>query len=153
MKQLAKTILHRVIYCLLAAASSSCSTTTELKAEADQSPEKAKSAGPAFYILKEGDKVENKLPLPNKTQIMVNWTYSDGSKKSKEGFRGWDMDHDGRFDMLEVVDVQGQIVSWAYDFDGDGVIDAIENAKPVQVSAQDLRQSEVPVDETALDRQ
>ena len=84
---------------------------------------------------------------------MVNWTYSDGSKKSKEGFRGWDMDHDGRFDMLEVVDGEGQIVSWAYDFDGDGVIDAVENPKPVQVSVQDLRQSEVPVDETALDRQ
>lgn len=152
MKQVAKTISRRVIYCLLAAVSSSCSTTTDLKTEANHPPEKAKAAGPAFYILKEGDKVENKLPLPNKTQIMVNWTYSDGSKKSKEGFRGWDMDHDGRFDMLEVVDGEGQVVSWAYDFDGDGVIDAVENPKATRTRAQDLSESEVLLDEMAIER-
>lgn len=93
---------------------------------------KPKVVAPAFYTLKEGSKMVNKAPLPNKTEIMVNWTYTDGSKKSKEGFRGWDLDHDGRFDMLEVLGPDGEHQMWAYDFDGDGVIDAVDKSKMEQ---------------------
>jgi hypothetical protein len=73
------------------------------------------------------------MPLPERTQVLVDWTYSDGAKHSKEGFRGWDVNHDGRFDMVEVLDEAGKPVSWAYDFNGDFVIDAVEHAsKPSQ---------------------
>ena len=97
---------------------------------------KAKEAAPAFYTLKEGSKMLNSAPLPNKTEIMVNWTYTDGSKKSKEGFRGWDIDHDGRFDMLEVLGPDGEPQMWAYDFDGDGVIDAVDK-RPMEKNSSD----------------
>lgn len=87
---------------------------------------------PAFYILKEGDKAMSPSPLPDLTRILINWTYSDNSKTSQEGFRGWDIDHDGRFDMLEVLDASGKTLSWAYDFDGDGAVDALESSQAEQ---------------------
>ncbi len=92
-----------------------------------QSPEMSEVnvASPAFYTLKEGAAIEHPAPLPNLTKIFVNWTYSDGGKSSQEGFRGWDIDRDGSFDMLEALDSEGKPYMWAYDFDGNGVIDAI----------------------------
>jgi hypothetical protein len=96
-------------------------------------PESAEKrvAGPAFYVLREGERLDYPMPLPNRTQILVDWTYSDGAKHSKEGFRGWDVNHDGRFDMVEVLDQAGKPVAWAYDFNGDSVIDAVEHASKV----------------------
>jgi hypothetical protein len=108
---------------------SSCATTTKSDTEVSEK----KPAGPAFYVLREGDKISYPMPLPERTQVLVDWTYSDGAKHSKEGFRGWDVNHDGRFDMVEVLDEAGKPVSWAYDFNGDFVIDAVEHAsKPSQ---------------------
>lgn len=96
-----------------------------------QSPdaEDIKNATPAFYTLKEGATIQHKAPLPNLTKIFVNWTYSDGGKSSQEGFRGWDIDRDGNFDMLEALDADGKPYMWAYDFDGNGVIDAVTGGK------------------------
>ena len=111
-----------------------CATT---KAPGDSG--NAKVVAPAFYTLKEGAKAVNKTPLPNKTEIMVNWTYTDGSKKTKEGFVGWDLDHDGRFDMLEVLGPDGEPQMWAYDFDGDGVIDAVDKSKMEQNLTADAK--------------
>ncbi|MEI6397856.1 MAG: hypothetical protein WCO71_03705 [Pseudomonadota bacterium] len=111
-----------------------CATT---KAPKDSG--NAKVVAPAFYTLKEGAKAVNKTPLPNKTEIMVNWTYTDGSKKTKEGFVGWDLDHDGRFDMLEVLGPDGEPQMWAYDFDGDGVIDAVDKSKMEQNLTADAK--------------
>ena len=85
----------------------------------------SKVVSPAYYTLKEGDVIRHKAPLPNLTKIFVNWTYSDGGKTSQEGFRGWDIDRDGNFDMLEALDAEGKPYMWAYDFDGNGVIDAV----------------------------
>ena len=96
-----------------------CSTT-----ETPEMPE-VKVTSPAFYTLKEGAVIEHPSPLPNLTKIFVNWTYSDGGKSSHEGFRGWDIDRDGSFDMLEALDAEGKPYMWAYDFDGNGVIDAV----------------------------
>lgn len=108
-----------------------CATAPVVEEDAE------KTVMPAFYTLKEGDKIAHKMPLPNLTKIYVNWTYSDGGKKSKEGFRGWDMDHDGRFDMLEVLDVTGKPYMWAFDFDGDGVIDAVDKKKAPDMATGD----------------
>ena len=86
-----------------------------------------RAAGPAFYVLREGETINYPMPLPNRTKIFIDWTYSDGVKRSKEGFRGWDVNHDGRFDMVEVLDEGGRTMAWAYDFNGDFVIDAVEH--------------------------
>jgi hypothetical protein len=98
---------------------SSCST---VKATLSSSKPKA---GPAFHVLREGQRIEQSPPLPDRMDIGINWTYSNG-EKTKESFRGWDFDSDGQFDMLEVVDHAGAPVSWAYDFDGDALIDVVE---------------------------
>lgn len=106
----------------------------------DQEAVNSKVVTPSFYTLKEGRQTKRAMPLPNNSDIEINWTYSDKSKKTNDGFRGWDFDHDGRFDMLEVLDGQGAVVSWAYDFDGDGIIDKTEQAQ---------EKSGLPVDDQA----
>lgn len=88
-----------------------------------------KMPGAAFHVLKEAQPVEYQRPLPTRMPVMVNWRFSDGSTRIVEGFRGWDMNHDGRFDMLEVLDGTGTTTSWIYDFNGDSVIDAVEELK------------------------
>lgn len=98
---------------------SSCST---VKATLISSKPKA---GPAFYVLREGQRIEKSPPLPDRMDIGVNWTYSNG-EKTNGSYRGWDFDRDGQFDMLEVVDQHGARLSWAYDFDGDALIDVVE---------------------------
>lgn len=98
----------------------SCSTLKSAAAPSQQKP------GPAFYVLREGQRIDQKPPLPDRLDIGVDWTYSDGDKKTQESYRGWDFDHDGQFDMLEVVDHEGAPLSWAYDFDGDALIDVVE---------------------------
>ena len=103
---------------------SSCATTP-IPAEAPRHIE----LSPALYTLKEGDKIQNILPLPDQTQILINWKDAEGLAKPTEGFRGWDMDQDGRFDVLEVFDSTGKTDMWAYDFDGDGIIDVVEHNK------------------------
>lgn len=114
-------LLSRLLMLNLAAIAglSSCST---LKATLNTSKPKA---GPAFYVLREGQRIDQRPPLPDRMDIGVHWTYSNGDK-TKESFRGWDFDRDGQFDMLEVVDQAGTPVSWAYDFDGDALIDIVE---------------------------
>ena len=94
-----------------------------------------KTLAPALYTLKEGEKTQYLMPLPNKTKISVNWQNVDGKPNPVEGFRGWDLDHDGRFDMLEVLDEAGNTNTWAFDFDGDGIIDAVEGGKQVPSKA------------------
>jgi hypothetical protein len=94
-----------------------------------------KTLGPALYTLKEGEKTQYLMPLPNKTKISVNWQNVDGKPNPVEAFRGWDLDHDGRFDMLEVLDEAGNTNTWAFDFDGDGIIDAVEGGKQVASKA------------------
>ena len=49
--------------------------------------------------------------------------YKNGDRKTQTGFRGWDMDGDGRFELLEVLDPDGTVQARVYDFDGDGRID------------------------------
>ena len=105
----------------------SCVTTPEKEVS------EPKPVVPAFYTLREGAKIEHMLPLPDMRKIMVQWTYSDGGKKAQEGFRGWDIDHDGRFEMLEVLDSAGKPYMWAYDFDDDGVIDVVDKNKQVAI--------------------
>lgn len=97
--------------------------------EGDVAIDETKGPGAAFHVLKAGTPTEYQRPLPTKMPVLVNWKFSDGSTRVIEAFRGWDINHDGRFDMLEVLDGSGKTESWTYDFDGDAVIDVVEHAK------------------------
>lgn len=100
----------------------SCATTPE--------PEVKGPPEPVFYTLRTAKPIKHESPLPNKISIYVDWKMSDGSTVSKEGFRGWDIDHDGKFDVLEVLSEDGVTTSWVYDFNGDGKVDAVEKTGP-----------------------
>ncbi len=82
---------------------------------------------PAYYTLRVSKVIEHPLPLPNEYLIFVDWKMNTGTVVSKKGFRGWDIDHDGVFDALEILDNQGRTAAWAYDFDGDGRIDTLQS--------------------------
>jgi hypothetical protein len=76
------------------------------------------------YTLRTGEPLPHAEPKSTETPILVDWYYENGAVLTSEGFRGWDFDHDGRFDMLQVLSEDGQIQGLAFDFDGDGRIDA-----------------------------
>ena len=118
----------RQLYLILSLLSAGCATVPEPVVE--KGP-----AEPAFYTLRSKDPVPHTAPLPNQISIMVDWKMTDGSVVTKEGFRGWDMDHDGKFDALEVLAPDASTIAWAYDFDGDGKIDAIEKTADAVLAA------------------
>lgn len=93
------------------------------------------------YTLRAGDRKLNPPPLPAKTPISVDWHYSDGSSSTISGFRGYDFDGDGRFEMVEVLKKDGTIQSYVYDFDHDGRVD--------QVTPHDARTGATPLVEDA----
>jgi hypothetical protein len=87
------------------------------------------------FDLERGESVRHAEPLPSKTTLQVVWTMSDGTKQKGDLFRAWDFDRDGRFDMLEQLNKQGDVVSWGMDFDGDGTIDRSSEAQPEIMSS------------------
>lgn len=89
-------------------------------------PELRETIGPATYELRSTNNVDHPAPLPMQTSIVVDWYLNEGVIKSSEGFRAWDMNRDGRFDMLEVLSSDGVTTAWAYDFDGDGRVDLVQ---------------------------
>ena len=91
-------------------------------------------ARPAYYTLRSENVQNNPYPLPIETAVLVDWKFTDGSIHSGNGFRAWDIDHDGRFDALEVLDPEGKTVRWAFDFDNDGRIDATKEVESDDVN-------------------
>ena len=81
-----------------------------------------------YYTLRNTNVQNHSAPLPTETNLIVEWTYSDGSVQVGQGFRGWDFDHNGKFEALESIDAEGITALWAYDFDEDGKIDAWQRA-------------------------
>jgi hypothetical protein len=104
----------RAFLIVLAAAAGGCVTTEDETAD----PHK-----PTHYTLRRGPTAEHAAPLPAQTDVLVDWHYANGDRKTQTGFRGWDMDGDGRFELLEVLGPDGQVQARVYDFDGDGEID------------------------------
>ncbi len=94
-------------------------------------PQEKQVVDEPFYTLHETKTTHHPYPLPNQSSIFVEWTFGDGTKKIVEGFRGWDVDHDGRFEMLEILSDKGEVEGWAFDFDGDGRVDQHKSAKTV----------------------
>jgi hypothetical protein len=78
------------------------------------------------YTLTLGKTKVHGEPLANETMIKVNWHHANGDVKTVDGFRGWDFDYDGRFEMIEVLSESGEPQTYVFDFDADGVIDAVQ---------------------------
>lgn len=90
------------------------------------------------YTLRAGEKTVHPAPLPAETSILVDWHHADGSKRTVTGFRGYDFGGDERFEMVEVLNEDGTIQSYVYDFDGDGRVDRIAPAPPAQAKPAEL---------------
>ena len=74
------------------------------------------------YSLRAGPQVVYPEPLPALTPIYIDRMSSDGKQTSRLGFRGWDFDHDGRFEMVEVLGYRGQLIERLYDLNFDGIV-------------------------------
>lgn len=90
-------------------------------------PEGPEGAVRTHYTLKEGQKTKYPKPLPDRTDIEVQWHYSNGATTNSDGFRGWDLDGDDRYEMVEVLNEDGTTQSYVYDFDGDGSVDLVKD--------------------------
>lgn len=86
-------------------------------------PESTEGATRTHYTLKEGKKTKYPKPLPDRTDIGIEWHYSNGASQDAPGFRGWDMNGDERDEMVEVLNDDGTTKAYVFDFDGDGKVD------------------------------
>lgn len=89
-------------------------------------PEGPEGAERTHYTLKEGKKTKYPKPLPDRTDIEIEWYYANGASTTADGFRGWDVDGDDRYEMVEVLNADGSTQSFVYDFDGDGRVDLVK---------------------------
>ena len=78
------------------------------------------------YTLKLGEVIPSHPPLPSRTNIQVTWHLSNGGTEDVLGYRGWDFNGDQRFEMVEVLEVDGKVQARVFDFDGDGRIDRVQ---------------------------
>jgi len=74
------------------------------------------------YTLVPAEPVAYQEPLPIKTSINIVWSFKDHTE-TKEAFRAWDINRDGKFDMIESLSESGETTGWAYDFNGDSKVD------------------------------
>ena len=118
-------VLWKYLALSLVMASASCTTVTSI-VDGNKGPERL------YYVLRPGDTIPAPKPLPSRTDIMVEWHYDDQSETSNLGFRGWDFDRDGQFDMVEVFSADGAVQTRIFDFNGDGVIDDVKAASGEQ---------------------
>lgn len=79
------------------------------------------------YTLIPGTPVAARYPLPERTDIQVEWLMSDGSTATYPGFRGWGFLGNGRYQMVEVLNESGETDSYVYDVNDDGVVDLIRS--------------------------
>lgn len=68
-------------------------------------------------------------PLPVRVPLAIREDLSDGSSSTDDRFRGWDVNRDGRVDVVEKFDERGNLQSAAYDFDYDGKVDMVKNRR------------------------
>ncbi|MCX6124724.1 MAG: hypothetical protein NTV34_08245 [Proteobacteria bacterium] len=92
------------------------------------------------FSLRLADPISHPKPLPLQTSVMIDWKLGEKTR-TVEGFRGWDVNQDGVFDMIEVLSESGRTTGWAFDFDGDGKIDLQRAADPAESEVKSLNLS------------
>lgn len=75
------------------------------------------------YTFVSGQPVEFEDPFPTLRQVQVEWHFRDGSKLTAPGFRTWDVNRDGITEMVEVLDDEGRVSKYLFDFNQDGIVD------------------------------
>ncbi len=85
------------------------------------STEKTEPPQPDHYVLESGPVIPGNSPFPNQHPIYAKIYAGSELLERRLVYRGWDMDYDGKIDMLEYLDPQGRVIRKTYDFDRDGV--------------------------------
>ena len=95
------------------------------------------------YVQRVREVVSLQKPLPARTDVDLEWHYSDGSTEVVPGFRLWDMNGDGAPDRVEVLSETGEIAGVASDYTFDGIADGWHakgesevSTKPVSKAAE-----------------
>lgn len=107
-----KTAIVSVLWSLITILAVACAST-----------EKDEVLAPDHYVLENGPIIVAGSPFPNQHPIYANLYAGDKLLERRLAYRGWDMDHDGKIDMLEYLDTNGQVIRKTYDFNRDGGVD------------------------------
>ncbi len=81
---------------------------------------------PVGYEIEVGRRLRQSAPLPDMEPAQVTLHFADGSVRRYLGARGWDMNQDGRVDMIEILDTAGKAYAYVFDFDADGRVDFLK---------------------------
>lgn len=108
--------LRRAFCLALSSVGASCVST-------EKTPEAVIPPVRTHYVLEPGPLEKGDSPMPDLTPIYVRIYAGDQMVERRLGFRAWDFNKDGNFDMLESLDTQGQVIRRSYDMDRDGRID------------------------------
>lgn len=88
------------------------------------------------YVQRIREVVRLQNPLPTRTDVDLEWHYSDGSIEVVPGFRLWDMNGDGTPDRVEVLSETGEITGVASDYTFDGIADGWQAKGESEVSTK-----------------
>lgn len=83
-------------------------------------------------VLQVGKSQTSFSTLPIYTPIYVEEKHENLVKASRLGFKGFDFDHNGTFEMVEVMNKAGVVVGVLYDFDFDGQVDRIDDGSSIR---------------------
>ena len=75
------------------------------------------------YEVTVGKTIHSSPPHPSRTPILLKRYLNGRLEEVRVAFFGWDLNDDGTFDMLQVLDKSGNVSETYYDFDFDGVAD------------------------------
>lgn len=107
-----KTAIAPVLWSLITILAVACAST-----------EKDEPVGPDRYVLENGPIIVAGSPFPNQHPIYAKLYAGEKLLERRLAYRGWDLDHDGKIDMLEYLDAEGRVLRKTYDFNRDGIID------------------------------
>lgn len=99
-----------------------------------------------YFSIQELKSVPTQAPLPNKYEIFITWHYPNNTNITQLGFEAWDVDRDGRFDMVYSLGGDRQKIAVTYDFNGDSVPDLTERLQKSQ-SAQSIESKKIVSEE------
>lgn len=107
-----KPAIRPVLWSLISILAGSCASTKN-----DEPPK------PDHFVLEKGPIIVAGSPFPNQHPIYARIYAGEKLLERRLAYRGWDMDRDGKIDMLEYLDSAGKVIRKTYDFNRDGTID------------------------------